>query len=112
MCQATAPSVFALMKARHAHGARERPALFQLASTCLASPYCWQCSGNAEGSIDHFDEVSFFAKNEPLSLRRREVLTSFRVGLQTCSVRLIRSQTVECDEGPGNIVGPFVGEKI
>ena len=39
------------------------------------------CRGNAEGSIDHFDEVSFFAKNEPLCLRECEVFTPFQIFL-------------------------------
>src|SRR5713226_1375299 len=97
---------------RHAHGARERPVPFQLASTCLASPYCWQGGGNGESSIDHFHEVSFFAKNEPFCLRYREVLTPFRVCLQASSVRFIRRQTLERDQPPCHIIRSFVRKKI
>src|SRR6266851_156879 len=73
---------------------------------------CWQCGGNAEGSIDHFDEVSFFAKNDPFCLRHREVLTPFRIRFQARSIRLIRSQAVEGDQTPCNIIRSFVRQKI
>src|SRR5260370_13645082 len=73
---------------------------------------CWQCGGNAEGSIDHFEEVSFFSKNAPFCFRHCEVLTPFRIRFQARSIRLIRSQAVESDQPPSNIIHSFARQKI
>jgi hypothetical protein len=67
---------------------------------------------NTECSIHHFDEVSFFAKNEPFCLRHHEVLAPFRIRLKPCSICLVRSQAVECDQPPCNIIRSFVGKEI
>jgi hypothetical protein len=40
-----------------------------------------ECRGHAEGPVDRFDEVPFFAKNESFALRHREVLAPVRIGL-------------------------------
>ena len=57
----------------------------------LGSRCCGQRRGNAEGSIDHFDEISFFASDEPFCLCCRDILEVFRIYLETFSVRLVRS---------------------
>src|SRR6266568_4906812 len=87
------------------HGEAIRLSMFDLTVLVAVQRECG-------GFHHHFDKNPFFAKKETLRLRHREVLTPFRIFLQTRSVGLIRGQAVECDQRPSDIVGPFVREKI
>jgi len=78
----------------------------------MDSPRSSECRGNAERSIDDFDEVSFFAEDKSRALCHGEILTSFGIGLQACSVGLVRGETIERDQTPGHIVRAFMRKKI
>src|SRR6201996_287459 len=67
---------------------------------------------HAEGSIDHFDEISFFAQDELPVLREGKVLASLRVRSQTCLVTLISSQAVEGNQAPTHVVCAFIRKEI
>src|SRR5580658_2088066 len=71
-----------------------------------------QLRGKSKSSIHHFQEASFFAKNQALGLRHEEILTPFRISLQSRPVALVRGQAVECNQPPGDVVGSFVRKKI
>ena len=65
---------------RHASGEPEIAAL----------PSCsrrGECRGNTKRSVDRFDEIPFFTKDEPFALRHREVFAPVRIGLQAGAVR-------------------------
>src|SRR5208282_2294599 len=96
-------------RAREAHG-MPRPS--QPVSACLASRCCRQSCGNLKRPLDHLDEVSFFAKDEPFCLRHLEVTAPFRIRLDARPVRLIRTQAVERNQRPGHVVRSLVRKKI
>ena len=56
-----------------------------------------------EGSIDDFEEVSLFAKDETLGLRLEKVCTSFGIGSPADSVIFVGGESIEGDQTPGNI---------
>src|SRR5262249_23682380 len=57
-------------------------------------------------------EVSFFMENDTFALRQREILQRFGIGSQPRAVRLVRGETVKCDQSPGHVVGAFMRQEI
>src|SRR5450755_358209 len=95
--------------------ARGRRAPFQLALVWIAarcSRGSFECRRDAKSSVYHFHEISFFAGNDAFGLRHREIINCFGIGFQARAVLLIRCETVERDQSPGNIIRAFVWQEI
>src|SRR6188472_1119333 len=95
--------------------ARSQASLWAVASgvgSWLLATGCLLFPGRANGPLDGFNEVAFFAKNQALCRRHREVFAAFGVGFQPRPVRLIRGQAVEADQRPGNVIGALVRQKV
>src|SRR5215471_7308511 len=71
-----------------------------------------KCRRVAKGSAHGFDKVPLFAEDKPFGLSHGEILRRFTIRLDARLVALVRSQAVEGDQAPGNVVRPFVRKKV
>ncbi len=68
--------------------------------------------GKAESSIHNLYEVSLFAQDETFALRHFKIFASFLIGFQTRLIALIRSEAIEGDQPPADVVRAFVWKKV
>jgi len=69
-------------------------------------------SGNAEGTIHDLNEVPLLAHDEALGLRHCEILKRLGILLQTRLIGLVRSETLESNQPPADIVGSLPRKEV
>lgn len=65
-----------------------------------------------ESPLHQFHEISFFAQDDFPGLHEGGVFAKFRIRLQAIFISLVRSQAVEGDHSPGDIIRSFVRQEI